>query len=433
MAAQQYGFHYAVRSVRDAKEICQQLITQHTLPGRSGPARHREIAAAGVEGVRRQKGIGPKFLTLPERTECAVLCYAARPDSSPDSCLSPYSACCKPAAFSKVNVGVMRYHDPFSSTGPKQMARTGWSAVTLSCAAVVCVSAGAQEVGPKTNVGPGQCARLAKKLPDMPDNICQEGGLRQASAKSVNGVPLLFKKVAAAPDPSAKERPLRVMVLGGIHGDELSASSIVFHWLRLMDVPDSRRFEWLVVPAVNPDGLLAARPTRVNGNGVDLNRNFPTPNWGEEALKYWTSRTGSDPRRYPGRQPLSEPESRWIHDQMQRFKPDVMVSVHAPFGVLDFDGKVKPPERFGRLPYNKVGIYPGSLGNYGGNQRNVPVVTIELPSALSMPAKAEVERIWSDMLGWIHRNVPLSETMEKQDRVVGNTDSKTLVWRTSTN
>jgi murein tripeptide amidase MpaA len=31
------------------------------------------------------------------------------------------------------------------------------------------------------------------------------------------------------------------------------------------------------VPVLNPDGMLAAKPRRVNANGVDLNRNFPTP------------------------------------------------------------------------------------------------------------------------------------------------------------
>jgi len=91
---------------------------------------------------------------------------------------------------------------------------------------------------------------------------------------------------------------------------------------------------------------------------------------------------------------------------MERFQPDVIISVHAPFGVLDFDGPVEPPQRFGRLVLNRVGVYPGSLGNYSGMHKNIPVVTIELPNARTMPANAEVERIWQDMLNWIQRNVP---------------------------
>jgi murein peptide amidase A len=84
----------------------------------------------------------------------------------------------------------------------------------------------------------------------------------------------------------------------------------------------------------------------------------------------------------------------------------VIISVHAPFGVLDMDGPAKAPRRFGRLYFNRVGVYPGSLGNYGGLHKNVPVITIELPNALAMPQPAEVRRIWQDMLAWIEHSVP---------------------------
>lgn len=56
--------------------------------------------------------------------------------------------------------------------------------------------------------------------------------------------------------------------------------------------------------------------------------------------------------------------------------------IHAPFGVRDFDGPAKPPQRFGRLIFNRVGVYPGSLGNYSGlHKKNIPIITIELPNA----------------------------------------------------
>ena len=169
---------------------------------------------------------------------------------------------------------------------------------------------------------------------------------------------------------------------------------------------------------LNPDGLLAPKPNRVNANGVDLNRNFPTPGWKQEAPRYWKNITGNDPRRFPGKGPLSEPESRWLNEEMERFKPNVIISVHAPFGVLDFDGSAKPPQRFGRLAFTPVGIYPGSLGNYGGMHKNVPVITIELPNAQAMPSDAEAERIWQDMLAWIRRNVPQDGVKVVQQNVV---------------
>lgn len=198
---------------------------------------------------------------------------------------------------------------------------------------------------------------------------------------------------------------MRVLLIGGIHGDELTAPSIVLQWMSWIESAPANNFYWKVVPVLNPDGLLAPKPQRMNANGVDLNRNFPTPGWQQEAPRYWAKNTGRDPRRFPGTAPLSEPESRWLDQEIQRFKPHVIISVHAPFGVLDLDGPAPPPRRFGRLLLNRVGVYPGSLGNYGGLHKNVPVVTIELPNALALPPNTEVRRIWQDMLTWIDRNV----------------------------
>ena len=205
-------------------------------------------------------------------------------------------------------------------------------------------------------------------------------------------------------DLPAPDATLRVLVLGGIHGDELSSSSVALHWIGLaqnqpMDLPQP--VHWRFIPALNPDGLTARPPKRVNANGVDLNRNFPTPRWDREAPFYWEKRTRKDPRRWPGPKPLSEPESRYLHDEMARFKPHLIVSIHAPFGVLDFDGPSVPPARLGRLYLDQVGIYPGSLGNYGGVHKGVPVVTVELPNAQRTPLNAEMRQMWIDLLRWM--------------------------------
>lgn len=248
------------------------------------------------------------------------------------------------------------------------------------------------------------CKALVKRLPGISAATCQRSALTPTGAVSLKGFPILARDIPAKAGRSGKE-PLRVLLLGGIHGDELTSASIVFQWMQWMQMPPAQNFHWSVAPVVNPDGLLARRPQRVNANGVDLNRNFPTPDWERDAPRYWAKRTRSDPRRYPGAAPLSEPESRWLNSEMERFRPHVIVSVHAPFGVLDFDGPAPPPERFGRLQFNRVGVYPGSLGNYGGLHKNVPVITIELPHALKMPPPDEARRIWLDMLRWIDGNV----------------------------
>jgi hypothetical protein len=249
------------------------------------------------------------------------------------------------------------------------------------------------------------CKRLVVRLPGVSNAMCQQSDLLPTGVNSLQGFPLLARQIPAAKKGKRSQPPLRVLLMGGIHGDELTSVSIVFRWLQWMPTAAAQQFEWSVVPVVNPDGLLAPKAKRVNANGVDLNRNFPTPGWQQDAPRYWASRTKKDPRRFPGSAPLSEPESRWVHDEMVRFRPDVIISVHAPFGVLDFDGPAQPPRRFGRLLLNRVGVYPGSLGNYSGVHKNVPVITIELPNAQKMPSDAEVKRIWLDMLRWITENV----------------------------
>jgi murein peptide amidase A len=256
------------------------------------------------------------------------------------------------------------------------------------------------------------CNDVTLAIPQIKLKPCVDAQLKPVSTKSVRGRHIMLREFKPEQKAAA-----RVLVIGGIHGDELTSSSIVFRWLELLQQgdSDSAQYHWRVIPVMNPDGLLAKPPTRVNARGVDLNRNFPTYNWLREAPRYWESKTQRDPRRFPGKAPISEPESRWLHDEITRFKPDVIVSIHAPYGILDFDGPptgVEAPTRFGRLHLNRVGVYPGSLGNFGGLKEGIPVVTLELPHALKMPTEAELTHVWLDMQKWLRvnlverRNVP---------------------------
>jgi hypothetical protein len=243
----------------------------------------------------------------------------------------------------------------------------------------------------------GPCERFVGKLPNVTRALCEGARLAETGATSVRGVPLYRRDVG-----EGKGR-LRVLVIGAMHGDELSSASLAFHWIRLAaeeNVSMPQPVHWRFLPALNPDGMLARPPKRTNANGVDLNRNFPTPNWERDASDYWQKRTRKDPRRWPGPRPLSEPETRLLHQQMEGFRPHLIVSIHAPYGVLDFDGPSVPPSRLGRLYLDQVGIFPGSLGNFGGVHKGVPVVTIELPNALRTPLDAEIRQMWLDLLRW---------------------------------
>ena len=265
------------------------------------------------------------------------------------------------------------------------------------------------------------CDEFATRLPNVSRALCNAAGLQATAARSVKGRAIWARDVRDVRDgkdstPASISNPakpaLRVLVIGGIHGDELSSSSVALHWLRLADqspVDMTPAVHWRFIPALNPDGLFSQPPRRVNANGVDLNRNFPTPNWDRDAKNYWEKRTNKDPRRYPGVKPLSEPESAFLYEQMQSFKPQLIVSIHAPYGVLDFDGPAKggyvPPSKLGRLYLDQVGIFPGSLGNYGGVHKGIPVVTVELPNSTRTPLDAEMRQMWLDLLRWTNEHI----------------------------
>ena len=254
------------------------------------------------------------------------------------------------------------------------------------------------------------CQSTVTHLPNISLAQCVATQLVDSGAKSVNGVPLYTQDVR--PD----DAKLRVLVLGGIHGDEMSSTSVALHWINLIK-QNPTEVHWRFIPLLNPDGLQAKPSKRVNARGVDLNRNFPTPNWHKLAKIYWEQRTKKDPRRWPGPSPLSEPESKFLHTEMERFKPNLIVSIHAPFGVLDFDGPSVPPGKLGRLYLDQVGIYPGSLGNYGGIHKRIPVVTIELPNAQRTPLDAEMRQMWLDLTRWMSERIQPEETMNLAEKL----------------
>lgn len=168
-----------------------------------------------------------------------------------------------------------------------------------------------------------------------------------------------------------------VVVLGGIHGDELSSTALanaLLSYLKSHEVP--KDLSIIVVPAVNPDGLHAK--TRVNANGVDINRNFPTRSWRPDAPRS---------RYNPGREPASEPETRALIKLIDQYCPILLISIHAPFGCVNWDGPAEEIARsiakVNRYPLRQDIGYetPGSLGTYAGIERNIPAVTLELRNA----------------------------------------------------
>jgi hypothetical protein len=179
-------------------------------------------------------------------------------------------------------------------------------------------------------------------------------------------------------DFSARENGLkkRILVFAGIHGDEPQSQQLAIHWLnRLRKINTPSNF-WRVVPELNPDGR--DLKTRTNANSVDLNRNFPTKDWDEVALQHWRNQQKNHPRRFPGKSGGSETETNCALAHIDNFKPDLVISIHTPYAVFDFDGPQHRKIATKLLPWKRLGTFPGSLGRYLWDERNIPVLTIEL-------------------------------------------------------
>lgn len=218
----------------------------------------------------------------------------------------------------------------------------------------------------------------------------------RSGGNSVEGRPLIYAEFG---DPQATNTTL---VLSGIHGDELTPHFVGFQLAQWMaDHPAELSGKRVIIaPLVNPDGFLSLPRTRVNHRGVDVNRNFATQDWNASALSAWKKKFRSDPRRYPGAKPASEPETVFQEELIRRVNPQKILSIHAPLNFLDYDGPnalslEKFPREYvkeclklrARVKAISSGFFPGSLGNFAGRELGIPTLTLELPSA--DPRKAE--------------------------------------------
>lgn len=203
-------------------------------------------------------------------------------------------------------------------------------------------------------------------------------------------------------EPLHRVSPLNsTLIFCTVHGDEVTPVKFCFDMInKVIDIKknDPKFFDdkiVIIAPIVNPDSFFITRPTRTNAKGVDLNRNFPTKDWEEMAQFMWETRFRRDPRRYPGEKAMSEPETIFQIELIRRYRPDKIISVHAPLTILDYDG----PEIYGHgvdpakellhqmakdaQDYKVMNwpFFPGSLGNWAGNERKIPTYTLELPSS----------------------------------------------------
>ncbi|RYZ74194.1 MAG: hypothetical protein EOP09_00800 [Proteobacteria bacterium] len=254
----------------------------------------------------------------------------------------------------------------------------------------------------------GDDLKASEKIPALCDSLKEafgkykwdlekpcEGFNIQAERVSLEKRPLIYAEFG---NPESTNRTL---VLSMVHPDEITPLYLAFKIMEWTKQNQKELSDYYVViaPFINPDGFYRKPPIRMNARGVDLNRNFATADWPARALKSWKGALHSNPRRFPGHEPNSEPETHFQRELIERVKPVKILSIHAPLNVMDYDGPSsltldRFPKEYvnecvklrNRLKARSTGFFPGSLGNYSGQERGIPTITLELPTA--NPAKA---------------------------------------------
>ena len=181
-----------------------------------------------------------------------------------------------------------------------------------------------------------------------------------------------------------------IYLIGGVHGDEVEGvymATQLFEWLKTQD--DIQR-PTIVIPILNVDGYRAG--TRTNAHGVDLNRNLPSDAWTDEAR---------DAKYNPGTKPLSEPENIFLDKLFQKFPPKFIISFHSWKPFINTNGDcleiAQFLERYNNYPLVQDDIQghptPGSLGEYGPQEYQAPVITFECPL---LNSGKSLKEIWEE-------------------------------------
>lgn len=167
-----------------------------------------------------------------------------------------------------------------------------------------------------------------------------------------------------------------IFLIGGVHGNEKGTKILLDRLLaELYAEPEliSSTNKLVVIPLVNPDGYYF-RDDKMNGRGVNLNRNFETEDW----VQYEGDQT------FAGFAPFSESESRIVRDVVYRYQPVGMIAFHAK-GELVSPESTKASRRLGKWYAKKVEYeffdewdFAGTATRWFEEETGNPAITIEL-------------------------------------------------------
>ncbi len=180
-----------------------------------------------------------------------------------------------------------------------------------------------------------------------------------------------------------------VYILGAIHGNEGNSSQLVERTREVLEQyfsQKNRAVTFIMIPCLNPDGIYLN--SRTNANNVDLNRDFPISDFSDKAKPNCYNKSSLEPL---------QPEILALLQLCKNYPPALIYSIHQPFNLINYDGPAATIA-LDVQNFNGMRIVPnigyathGSLGEYFGTLKKVPVITLELPHTGTGKA-------WEDLL-----------------------------------
>lgn len=158
-----------------------------------------------------------------------------------------------------------------------------------------------------------------------------------------------------------------VLIIGCFHGDEPQGEYLIERYLDKK--PDTNI---VFIPCLNRYGT--KNGVRTNENGVDLNRNFQTQNWEKTEKNEF----------FGGDEPASEIETRFVMETVEKYKPRLILTLHAPYKIVNYDGDALVVANaiskiIGYPVEESIGYpTPGSFGTWAGVEKGIPTITLEL-------------------------------------------------------
>jgi protein MpaA len=243
--------------------------------------------------------------------------------------------------------------------------------VVLEAAASLLVAASAPAAAPAASSPLAHRLRPLLRLTSRP---CCSRGRRDAKAilgRSAEGWPIRVEAWPGAAGTALGANPrARILVFGCIHGTECAGRAVVPY---IEGECPGYTSIW-AVPNLNPDGFAAG--TRVNGRGVDLNRNFPA-GWRPSGQRY--------DLEYSGPRPFSEPETRLAARLIRLIHPRITVWFHqeAEPMVRAWGQSVPVARRYAklaRLPFRRLPWLAGTAPNWQNHEfPGTASFVVELP------------------------------------------------------